>query len=567
MAASRLLEREAEFAVLEGLLGAARRGRGAVALIEGPPGIGKTELALAARERGEAAGMEALAARAGELERDIAWAVVRGLLEPALARRREGERAELLAGAAGLAAPVVRHSREADAAVPEDIAAALHGLYWLTANLADLSPLVVIVDDAHWADPPSLRWLAYMARRIEELPILLLLASRPRAPGVDAGLLVELAVKSAEIIRPSPLSEDGAGRMVREGLSAGAASEFCRACHAVTNGNPFLLHELIGQLAADRVTPTAEAAAGIGEIQPETVSRAVLLRLRRLPEAARELVQAVAVLDAHATLGRAAELAGLGRDDAAEAADALAAADILAVGRPLEFVHPLVRAAVHGEIPRAQRGEAHARAARLLERDGLGIEDQAAHLLATEPAGERAVTATLAAAARDAAARGAPEAAAAYLRRALDEPAPEDQAPELVWQLGRAEAAIAGPSAVPTLDRALALAREASKRAEIALDIARILRMSGEFGHALKILEPVLAELQPATPLSERVEGELINVAMLSGQSGAQTAFERLARYPRPGGARAGARSEAAGRSGGGRGRNRAACRARGRAR
>jgi DNA-binding CsgD family transcriptional regulator len=534
VAARRLLEREAELAVLEGLIGAAQRGRGAVALIEGTPGIGKTELALAARKRAETAGMEALAARAGELERDIAWGVARGLLVPALGRRGERERAELLVGAAGLAAPVVGHSGEVDAAGAEDIGPALHGLYWLTANLAELSPLVAIVDDAHWADPPSLRWLAYLARRIDELPVLLLLASRPRESGMDAGLLVELAVESAEIIRPSPLSEEGAGFMVRERLSADAASEFSRACHAATGGNPFLLHELIGQLAADRVSPTAEAAAGIGDIRPETVSRAVLLRLRGLPVAARKLVRAVAVLEPHATLARAAVLAGLGRDHAAAAADALAAADILVVGRSLDFVHPLVRAAVHEEIPRAQRGEAHARAARLLKHEGLAIEDQAAHLLATEPAGERATVATLAAAARNAAARGAPDAAAAYLRRALDEPAPEDDAAELVWQLGRAEAAIAGPSAAPTLKRALALARDTSKRAEIALDICRILRMSGEFGHALEILEPVLAAIQPATPLGERVEGELINVAMLSGQSGARTAFERLTPYLDP---------------------------------
>ena len=390
------------------------------------------------------------------------------------------------------------------------------------------------MDDAQWADPASLRWLAYMARRIEELAMLLVLVSRPREPGLDADLFVDLAIEPAAIIRPSPLSEDGAATMVREGLSADAASEFCRACHAATGGNPFLLHELIGQLAADRVPPTAEAAARIGEIRPETVSRAVLLRLRRLTEAARRLVRAVAVLDSHATLARAGQLAGLGRDDAAGAADALAAADVLVLDRPLRFVHPLVRASIYEDIPRTQRAEAHARAARLLERDGLAIEDRAAHLLATEPAGDEATVATLSAAARDAAGRGAPDAAAAYLRRALDEPAPEDQAPELVWQLGRAQAAIAGPSAVPTLERALALATEASARAEIALDIARVLRMSGEFVHAVQVLEPVLADLQPATPLSERVEGELINVAMLSGQSGARISFERLVRFVDP---------------------------------
>ena len=142
--------------------------------------------------------------------------------------------------------------------------------------------------------------------------------------------------------------------------------------------------------------------------------------------------------------------------------------------------------------------------------------------------------ATLAAAAREAAARGAPDSAAAYLRRALEEPAPGEQVPELVWQLGRAEAAIAGPGALPRLERALALETDTARRAEIALDISRILRMSGEFPRALGILEPVLAELSPRTPLSERVEGELINVAMLAGQRGAQMAFERLARFLDP---------------------------------
>ena len=262
-----------------------------------------------------------------------------------------------------------------------------------------------------------------MARRIEELPILLLMISRPREPGMDAGLLAELAVEPAEMIRPSALSEDGAGLMVRERLSASAASEFCRACHTATGGNPFLLRELIGQLAADRVSPTADAAARIGEIRPETVSRAVLLRLDGSPEAARSSVRAVAVLESHATLSRAATLAGLGRDETAETADALAAADILVLGRPLEFVHPLVRAAVYDEIPR--RSAARRMPARHACWSAAGLASRIKRPTCSHRAGRTRRDRDARAAARDAAARGAPDAAVAYLRRALDEPAPE----------------------------------------------------------------------------------------------------------------------------------------------
>ena len=103
--------------MLDGLIEAATRGVGAVALVEGPPGIGKTSSPSPLAKRAEAAGMETIAGRAGALERDIAWGVVRGLLGPALTRRSERERADLLAGAARLAAPIVGQGGEEDAAL------------------------------------------------------------------------------------------------------------------------------------------------------------------------------------------------------------------------------------------------------------------------------------------------------------------------------------------------------------------------------------------------------------------------------------------------------------------
>ncbi|MFL5884248.1 MAG: ATP-binding protein [Thermoleophilaceae bacterium] len=535
MASPRLWERDAELDSLGDLIGAAARGHGRVVVLAGPAGIGKTRLVAEVCSRAAELGMETLLARGSELERDVPWGIARSLLEPALARRPGRERSAALSGAAGLAAPILGRAPAtlAGGRAAEGTGAAVHGLYWLVSGLAERAPLLVAVDDAHWSDTASLRWIAYLARRVEELPILLLVSYRPAEPGVDTSLVDTISEEpAAQTLVLAPLTVDATRKMIEDRLEGEPDPAFCDACHGATGGNAFLLHELIGQLAADDVEPTTGAADRLEGIRPETISRAVLLRLRRLPEAARALVLAGAVLGSAATLARAAELAGVDdEDEAAAAADALAAAEILAFGRPLEFVHPLVRAAVYHDIPAAQRARMHARAARMLARDGLGLEEQAAHLLAAEPAGDAWCADTLGRAAAAASELGAPEAAAAYLRRALEEPPPRDRVPALVWELGRAEAAFGAPAAA-TLERALQLAPDAAQRAEIALELSFVLRISSDFSRALGILKPILEELPPDTPLSERVEGELINVAMLSGESGARrVAAERMTRF------------------------------------
>ena len=530
-----LLEREAELEALIGVVRRAAGGTGGVALVEGPAGIGKTVLLECAVERIRGDGVTVSVARGGELERDLPWGVVRELFERLLGGFTPRERKTLFAGAPGLA----RGALYGDAAQPtvaegEALATALHGLYWLTAAVAERGPVVLTVDDAHWADPSSLRFVAYLAARVRELPVAVIAAVRSGEPEAAGRTIAEVASHPwTTRVQPSPLGEAAAGEIVAATLGR-PAGDLGRACHELTAGNPFYLGELLRDLKRATTEQDAIDPGAIAELRPRTVAQMVQRRLARLPGGALELARAVALLGPRASVGTAAQLADLAIEDAARTADALVAADVLRPELPLEFVHPLVRRVVYADTPPAERSVWHARAAELLAAAGAEPADAAAHLLATEPAGDPATVAMLAIAARDAAARGAPDAATVYLRRALDEPAPEDQAPELVWQLGRAEVAIAGPSALPTLERALVLAPKASKRAEIALDISRILRMSGEFPRALAILEPVLAELRTGTPLSERLEGELINVAMLSGQSGARTAFERLARFVDP---------------------------------
>src|SRR5215208_2864445 len=192
-ATGRLLERSEELARIESALAEACSGRGAFVVIEGPAGIGKTALLAAARTAAADSGMRVLRSRGTELERDFAFGVVRQLFEPTLAEASELDRADLLQGAAGVAAGLLGlrgapPTNSAPSSAVDPSFAILHGLYWLCANLAAVGPLCVVVDDAHWADAASLRYLAFLLTRLDELDASLVVATRPHEPGTDAAL-------------------------------------------------------------------------------------------------------------------------------------------------------------------------------------------------------------------------------------------------------------------------------------------------------------------------------------------------------------------------------------------
>ena len=160
-----LLERDGELERIGRALERARGGHGSVLAVEGPAGIGKTQLLAATRAAARERGMRVLRARGAELEQEFAFGVARQLLEPALAERSGDERRAVLQGPAALAGGVLGLGD----AEPATSFAVLHGLYWLIADLAAEHPLCLVVDDAHWADAPSLRLLAFLLPRLEEL--------------------------------------------------------------------------------------------------------------------------------------------------------------------------------------------------------------------------------------------------------------------------------------------------------------------------------------------------------------------------------------------------------------
>ena len=496
-AAAALLERETELSELGELVVAAAEGRGAAAAVLGPAGIGKTSLLRAVSSLANERGLAVLAARGGELERDFAYGVIRQLLERPLHELPADERQAVLNGAAGLAAPVLGLAR-ADAQGGSDAPfAVVHALYWVCANLAGRRPLLVAVDDAHWADAASLRALAYLSRRVEELPLLLVSAARP-AREDDRAELVHAITMAPEVrtVRPSPLSKAAVAEVVAASLKRRPEPELAHACWEATGGNPFLCEALASTLAEQ--APDASGAEVV-VLAGEAVSTLVIARLGRLPGHAMALARAVAILGTNADLRRVAALAELDERAAATAADALAAQGILSVGRPLEFVHPLVRAAVAEQVPAAERLFAHARAARLVDAAGAPADSVAVHLLAAEPSADVWAVERLVAAARSGMGRGAPETAVTCLRRALREPpAPADRA-AVLHELGAAELVLGEPgSAAEHLGEARELTEDPASRAGIARDLAAALSIAGRYEAAVEVLDETLARLPEA---------------------------------------------------------------------
>src|SRR5437762_8377859 len=260
-----LLERNDELARIESALADARTGRGRFVVVEGPAGIGKTALLAAARTAATEGGMHVLRARGTQLERNFAFGVVRQLFERPLVEASELERADLLQGAAGVAAGLLglpgapAADRPPSSGVDPSFAI-LHGLYWLCANLAAAGPLCLIVDDAHWADAPSLRYLAFLLTRLEELDAALVLATRPREAGTDAELLAAVTSDpSADVIRLAPLTRAAVAQLVESRLAELPDPVFVDACLRTTRGMPFLMRLLVEALSEEGIAPTAEA--------------------------------------------------------------------------------------------------------------------------------------------------------------------------------------------------------------------------------------------------------------------------------------------------------------------
>jgi predicted ATPase len=269
-----LLERAEELAAIDAAIADALASLGRFVVVEGSAGIGKSSILSEARLRAGDAGMTVLGARGTEIERSFSYGVVRQLFERLVAQSDEAARSRLLDGAAAHASRLFSPEQSAgQLRASEDEAFALvHGLYWLALNLVEERALLISIDDLQWADEASLRWVAYLVRRLEGTAVGVLCAVRP-TEDEDPVVAELLADPATTIVRPSALSAAAVTDLVRNELSADADEPFCVACHRATGGNPLLLEELIRTLAAEEVTASAGSVEVLERLAPDAVAR------------------------------------------------------------------------------------------------------------------------------------------------------------------------------------------------------------------------------------------------------------------------------------------------------
>ncbi|MBK6016576.1 AAA family ATPase [Streptomyces sp. MBT53] len=449
-----LFEREGELSAVDDALGEltglrtdgaepGHRPRGALLAFAGRAGIGKTTLLTEVRRRATAQGCTVLSARGGDQEQRVAFHVARQLLQPQFAgsadadlRTALGSWYDIVGPALGLCAPTEGS--------PPDQQGLRDGLDWVLTHLAvKRAPMVLVLDDAHWADPESLGWLAAFAPRAEQLPLLVVVAYRPDElpdhaesfrglPGRAGGRPLDL----------EPLSVDAVAGLVRETLGEHADDAFCRECWAVTAGNPFETVELTAKIHDRGLTPTESGAYLLRDLAAAVKGTGLLTRLERLGTSTVRFAWACAVLGTETRPALAAAVAGLGHEEAADAAEALRGARILTstptVAGTLEFVHPLIATAVYRAIPSGVRVALHGQAAWCVINDGQGPSAAARHLMETHPDGDNWVVQQLRAAAGETLRAGAPDTARSYLARALREPPPFDDRAAVLYELGSA---------------------------------------------------------------------------------------------------------------------------------
>jgi DNA-binding SARP family transcriptional activator len=334
-----LVDRERETAVLRTMVDELAAGRHGCLLVEGPAGIGKTRLLDELRRLAAGADVGARSARSSTLEQGFEWGVARQLFDSAVD-------------------DVVRRGEPF---------AVLRGLYEVVTSLADDAPSVLCVDDVQWCDEASLQFLAYLVRRLEGIPVLVVLALRTGEPHQADDLLAELAGnESVAVMHPAPLSEGATATLVTERLGRGAVS-FVAACHRMTSGNPLLLRQLLRALADEGVPPDAAHVDTVRAVGSRAITSLVALRLRRMPAAVTTVARAVAVLGPAADLVSVADLAQHPVEDVAAALDVLARSEILLDDQQLDFVNPLVRDAIHADIPAGERALLHERLKRRLK--------------------------------------------------------------------------------------------------------------------------------------------------------------------------------------------------------
>jgi tetratricopeptide (TPR) repeat protein len=497
-----LWERDEEVAAIERAVDALCTGHapaGRLLVLRGEAGLGKTALLTEAHRIAELRGCTVWSARGGETLRSVPYNVVRQLLQPALlallpeeAREYLGDWHDITGPALGIAAP---------GAGQPDPGSVCDGLITAVRRLARREyPLVLLVDDAHWADLETLRWLAELCGRLEDTSLLVLVACRPgESSGERAEYLDRVVEAAGPVAALRTLTPQATAGLTRATVGEHADDPFCREVWAVTGGNPYETVELLAKVRDAEMDPVESSAHELRDLNRAARGGGLVSRLDKLGIEATRFAWAAAILGTGITVDLVAQLATLTPVAAHRCAGILCEARILTTPDPLnqqaadgefEFTHPLIESAVYNSIPDSLRTAMHGIAAKVVTDSGRGAAAASRHLLQVHPDDDEEVVEQLREAARAHLAVGAPAAARACLERALKEPPNPEIHPRVLYELGCATLLTAPAVTIGHLRTALALpGLDVAERVDAVVRLSQALLHNDQVAEAIRTVQ------------------------------------------------------------------------------
>jgi tetratricopeptide (TPR) repeat protein len=440
-----LYEREQELKVARAAIDDLCRGfvagkleLGGLLFFSGDAGLGKTALLTEVRQMaGRREGTTVLFARGSEQHQEVPFYVLRQLLQPLLARMSEDRRRDLFGAWYDIAAPAMGLARPDPAVAPEP-QGVQDALVWVITQLAvNLAPLVIIVDDVHWADPLTLTWLSAFSARVRELPVLVVLAFRGNElPQLEGVIDFLTDGRTGKTVNLHELTPDAVTALVRGEFGDRADDAFCKAFWDATAGNPFDTQELLYKVSTRGIPPVASSASQLRQVVASGKGEALKQRLHKLGVTVFRVAWAAGVLGNKIDAGLLADLATTTPAEAATIIDQLREERILTGGQVLEFVHPTIASTIYESTPKRVREAMHGIAYSRLLRAGKSPAELSRHMLEITPEGDLELVRSLRRAAAEHMAMGAPDAARQCLERALMEPPADEDLAVVTYELG-----------------------------------------------------------------------------------------------------------------------------------
>ncbi|MFF7248304.1 ATP-binding protein [Embleya sp. NPDC008237] len=488
-------------------------GEGRVAVVTGQAGMGKSAVLEWARHTAESEGFTSLHVIGYDLEKVRVYGLVKRLFKD-LSTLAPEARKERLGEWHGILGPIFGGPRQpGEAPDTEDVLSALDAV--VRGYVRERAPLIMVIDDAHWGDPPSMEWLAQFTIKVRDFPILIVVSYRPDeyVPALEPSLRTLDHVAGRTATRLTALGLESTAAVVRHRFPDRPVDDaFAEHCHHCCGGEPQTLRELLRFVEASRIEPLASSLPRHGVAMEQHAALAYVdkhfkKRFSRLAPDSRRLALAAAILTPHVTIGRASRLTGLTPEAIIAAAEDLYRQEILtSVDDPRSnwgFTHPLVRLAVYRHCFEAnERSAMHHEAARLLRADRFSAQTAATHALKVFGVRDEWAANVMVDAARECLASGVPKAGVTYLEHALAELAPTHMRAWLYYNIGRALFVNDPTASLEPLTKALQEADEPGTelRTHIVVELGRSYAFSGQLPKSIALLE---REIQ-ITPVGKR---------------------------------------------------------------